>query len=115
MANCSPALNRAMRVSAAVRTRAALDNGVSTAMLPALAALRNARTGLDALNIAENEIPEHMIIPALNHIAQRPNGFAAPVVETLCRLVGWQKLSCAIEHNRAMSLWRTYCGEEIAL
>ncbi len=115
MSACSPAINRSMRVTAAVKTRAALDNGISLAMLPALAELRQARDGVDVIRLFEDSIPDHLQLQAVAHMIERPQHYKVGVIRTALQLVGFAALVKLAGHNRAASAFERFVAPIEAL
>jgi hypothetical protein len=55
--------------------------------------------------LVENDIPAHLIIPALAVIAGRSQSYRPDVVRTLCQLTGLPALKNGLGRARALALW----------
>jgi hypothetical protein len=94
---------------ARVRPKAPPDfNDTPAALLPALASLRAAANGVEAMALVENDIPAHMVIPALEVIAGRAHCYRPEVVRAVCQLVGLPPLKSGLGRARALALWERF-------
>jgi hypothetical protein len=80
----------------------------NVALLPALAALRGAQNGVEAMALLEESIPAHLVLPALAVIAGRSHLYRADVVKTLCQLTGLPALKNYFGRARALALWERF-------
>lgn len=100
---------RAQQTGAArTRPRGQPEADISARLLPALAALRGAQNGVEAMALLEDSIPSHLVVPALEVIAGRAHSYRPEVVRAVCQLTGLPALKQHMGRARALALWERF-------
>lgn len=85
-----------------------LSNGIPLVLLPALAQLRQAKTGADAL-WEINALPDQLLPEIAAEMATRESLFEPAVIRTVLECVGFNRLAEHVGVQRATAIVARHC------